>query len=533
MFKFFSVFFLCFCQLVQADSITLPWQEFKQLYRDKLTQELQPESEETPFLYTLDAISHHWSLGAQHAQAHIDIKGRVLQGEDETIPLFPLSVAIHQIDSQQGGVLVQTQQHYSWRPLAENKAFELKLRLLLPIEEDQQSAYIQLQSPPAVVNRLRLSLPTGLQLLNPPGIQHQQDYYFDPSQALKIRFIAEQSRQLQRPLEIDALHRLSFQEQHARLESHYASQQNQARPLAIPVPAHYQYISSSLKPSQVRLQDKKLHVQLEAGDKHFSLQWQIQAEKTDHYQFELPQIINNNAYQGALLVDTPDAGQIHWQKPLHRLPISRLPATLRAKADKHAQFSQVSAPLTLHIQRFNTVSTPDVVLDSVYFFLALEDNGSLLWTLKITTPASAGPRLYLDPVPGAEIWSLTVNGQNKHVYALEQGQWVIPLAQGAASAVSLSYLLKGDKLGLQGRLDAQLPGLALPSQHLYLGLSLPKRLELVSLEADLMPHNKEGKWPIPRQFKGKHYFFEKAYDSGEGLSLSLFYKEPLDLNRHD
>ncbi len=142
-------------------------------------------------------------------------------------------------------------------------------------------------------------------------------------------------------------------------------------------------------------------------------------------------------------------------------------------------------------------------------------------------PPDVGARMELKAVPDSEIWSLMVNGARRRVYGGEQDTWIIPLASGQVSHVELAFLRKGPKLGLQGRLEALVPESGLPSQDVRVGVALPARVELLSMEGPVSAASGEA-WKLPTEFVGKPYFFTRSFYNGEGMRLAISYKEPVN-----
>ncbi len=104
--------------------------------------------------------------------------------------------------------------------------------------------------------------------------------------------------------------------------------------------------------------------------------------------------------------------------------------------------------------------------------------------------------------------------------------WIIPLEKGVPSRVELAFIRKGEKLDLHGRLETILPEIKLPSRSVKVGIALPKRLQLVSLEGPVNPASGD-KWEIPEEFIGKHYYFSSSFYTGERMELAISYREPI------
>ena len=179
----------------------------------------------------------------------------------------------------------------------------------------------------------------------------------------------------------------------------------------------------------------------------------------------------------------------------------------------------------LQIFRFTAVDTPPAVLDSIRFFTSFEENGGRLSQLSLDVPAEVGPRIAIERIPDAAIWSLTVNGVPRQVRTGADGNWIIALDPGGTSKVELAYLTRADALTLQGRIEARMPGVGLPAKRVSVGIGLPERLELLSIEGPVTPASHPPSGP-PEAFDGTPYYFSRSYYEGKGLDVLAYYKEP-------
>jgi hypothetical protein len=131
-------------------------------------------------------------------------------------------------------------------------------------------------------------------------------------------------------------------------------------------------------------------------------------------------------------------------------------------------------------------------------------------------------------VPEAQVWSLRINGKKKKIYSDQKGAWIIPLSGSGRSHVELAFLRQGEKLGLQGRLETSLPRTGLPSRRALVGIALPERVQLLSLEGPVSPDRRPTA-SLPKEFMGRSYFFSRAFYGGDGMEMAISYKEPVDM----
>lgn len=179
-------------------------------------------------------------------------------------------------------------------------------------------------------------------------------------------------------------------------------------------------------------------------------------------------------------------------------------------------------------KEYRAVRTPATVLESVYCYTSFEESGNSLSVLVLKIPPEAGERFRIKSIPDASIWRCTVNGKRVRVYTTGEKDpwWVLPLEKGTVATVKLSFLRKGEKLGLHGKLEAVLPEIDFPAGQVNLAIGLPERVELVSYEGPLAPSG-SFKARAPKEFIGSPSYFSRAFYKGEGLKLAVSYREPV------
>lgn len=208
----------------------------------------------------------------------------------------------------------------------------------------------------------------------------------------------------------------------------------------------------------------------------------------------------------------------------HFSPGSSLEVRFREKRDGQERSQEKESLST----RYKTVRTPQVVLDALQCFTSFEENGNALTVLRMNIPSEAGEALTIKAVPHATIWNFRVNGKKMKVFEKkEQGTfWILPLAKDRVSAIELTLLSRGDKMGLSGRLSWALPPLGFPARTVNVALGLPRRVELMAFEGPVSPSEPFEKKP-PGEFIGKPYYFSQSFYNGGGIDLAVSYKEPV------
>jgi hypothetical protein len=297
-------------------------------------------------------------------------------------------------------------------------------------------------------------------------------------------------------------------------------------------------VSASLAAADLtQINQSRLKIRVPAGTPlPFSIiQSRQQADQANIKAFRLPFIKGNSGSQGNLVLEQPSHSHMRLSQPEQPAGLSLAAAAedIQEVLGKTGYFLQMDAqtPLTLVMKRFQEISAPPLVLDTIAFYTAIEENGSQLSTLIMEVPPEAGARLAVKPVAHARIWRLLVNGQPGKVFSQEDGTWMIPLDAGRISRIELSLVIQGEKLGLRGRLAFDMPTTGLPCQRLLVGIALPERVELLSMEGAVTPALNDPADPPDSFLIGHTYFFTRDFYSGERLPLAVAYKEPAQAQR--
>ena len=495
-----------------AESISVPWEEFRQLYTESLLRGYAAR-DAAPQRQTIETAEYQLTLGAGHAEGRVRLSGEVLSGGPEPIALLGGDLVIAEVREVHGGSLITSatgDRSLSFLPLGASGEFAVELSFLVLPGEDSRSKRVHFAIPRAIRNTLRLSLPPGASLIEAPGISDGDGvYHFSLEDSLEVRYLEAGELPAVSPIEIDMLSVIAPQGKRLVVAMHGAPAHPTSQPLLLRLPPGAEYLASSLLPSQVsRREGDRYEIRLPDGKTEvFFVQFAVAPSAGGQYALTMPTIEENRGREGDFVVEEPDDGQVS----VSGTTVMSAPA---------------GGTIQLDVKRFETVSAPAMVLDAQYFFTSFEENGSVLSVLAMDVPPTAGPRLPLQPVAEAEIWSLAVNGKERKVYADAGGKWIIPLDEGEASHVELSLLRKGEKLGLAGRLETTLPATGLAARMLCVGIALPERVQLLSLEGPVSPAP-GAEWKLPADFIGKPYLFSRAFHKGEGMTLAVSYKEPV------
>jgi hypothetical protein len=519
------------------DFVTVPWSEFKTLYRESIEREIQAarpeEPEAAPFRYSIDEARYRLTLGAETAEGEAVLTGAVISGEPEAIPLFGPDMVIREVRETSGGTLRRDGDRIVFHP-AGTEPFRIAFSLLAGVADDERSRFVGLGIPPALRNSLSLTVPAELRLLETPGLPDETGvFHFPAREELRVRFGAAVDT-APAPPEVDLLTRIRIQGRRPLLTTTVLTRRPPPVDYTLRIPDGFRFLDADLPRSRIAVRaEGEIAVTLPENAPP-SFQFRLAGPEIGEdgaFAPRLPRVAENTGVEGRFVVAPPEDGKLTLAESdlFPRIPADRLPPALAQAVSDHRFVRELPSDraiaLTLH--RFQTVATPAIVLDDLAFYTAFEETGGNLSVLSMEVPPEAGERLELRAVPGAAIWSLTVNGARKKVYGDAGERWIIPLDAGISSRVELAFIRTGEPLGLQGRLEARLPAVGFPARRLLVGVALPARVELRSLEGPLGPAPAEDRSP-PAAFVGEGYFFSRSFHNGEAVSLAVSYKEPVN-----
>ncbi len=518
-----------------AANVALPWEELKQLYREKIVREMTAAPEEETPVYSLASAHYHLKITSDTVLGTMKLNGTVLNGKVDQIPIFSGPLAIQTIDHVAGGHLVvdpTSTPRVFFRPSG-IEPFEIHLAFLSPVRERSDGHIVEVPIPTALKNTLQIESAGDVELIEVPGIRNPQGlYHFTTRSLLQVRFgDAQMVARHRRPL-IDMLSEISFRDDRLRLRCLLTAPRGFPESFRIIVPPGFDFVGAAEERIGVSVHpDQSLSVRPQHSDtKVLSLLFaEDRAMPRDMKTLRLPRIHGNEGLEGHFTLASPGNALLTLDAGDTYLPVSaaRLPTGLRtiaAGADRVFK-TAAQSPVKIRIQILAPAAAAPLVLDRITYFAAFEENGSNLAVMVLELPAQAGAHLTIQSVPDADIWSLKVNGTHREVYTDPQGQWLVPLPTGEPAHIALAILRKGPRLRLSGRVELQVPALGFACRELQIGIALPARVELISLEGPASPFP-GGVPDPPQEFIGQPYYFQRAFYPGEGMNLAFMYREP-------
>lgn len=534
------------CAAVYGDEGFLPpWEELKSLYRQSIEQEFIQKAaapKAVPQVYSVDVAQYTLTMNAFGVQGNVMLSGTILTGDPEPIPLFGNEMAITEVQEIVGGAFLYLPDsaHLAFLPEENTNEFRATVAFLLPIQEENGIQEIRFTIPPSARNSLKITLPEEADFSETPGIADADGiFHFSARPELCVKYYKKQQT-FAAPsavIELDALACIRIEKNRLFVTAHYQPMRPAPETLALHVPSGTNYIASSLNANRLNktAEDQYTISFPESEQQPFSIDFALEgwADKGE-VSLTLPFIENNTGTEGRFVVEEPDEGQVKVEAEgmSASIPTEKLGEILAAKVHKNLFYMKapIESPIQLTYKPFQTVSTPATVLASQSLFVSFGENGAVLSVLQLEVPPEMGARMTIKAIEGMEIWSLTVNEMKQSVYTDDDNSWIIPLDGAQPSRVALAFLSHGPKRALQGALDVVMPETGLPSREVRVGIALPPRVNLLSLEGAVSPATGEH-WETPEEFVGNPHFFSRSFYKGEGMTLSIAYKEPINQNQ--
>lgn len=173
------------------NEVTIPYNEFKELYSESLKTKWDEEHAADPFVYSVDHAAYTMNLTRDGALCDAVIKGAVISGKPEPISLFNDRVIIKNIAQVTGGALLCNQGQkagVSFLPSHE-EPFGIHVSFFVPAAEDNRSGFVATDIPSALTNSLTLKTAARLTVTEVPGIKDGDGlYHFSSRSSLEIRF---------------------------------------------------------------------------------------------------------------------------------------------------------------------------------------------------------------------------------------------------------------------------------------------------------------------------------------------------------
>lgn len=520
--------------------ISVPWEELKTLYKQSVERSIleKCKKKKPPYIFGFNEGRYRIKIEKNYITGTLSLSGKVISGKPVPIDLFDSTQLIVEdiLDTQWGDLYCETGQNHRivFLPTGQ-QPFRIDLAFSMPIQEDRRSRFVRLAIPPALKNTLTVDLNNDYRLIENPGTPKTDgSWRLSAGSDLFIRFTTKSALSGDSIIDVDMVTRVQIQGNKILMKAAFHPNRIPMSSFLIDVPENFRIMSSSLKTSWFTTIKPNLidvHPPPDAKIPFYTEFISISSNSDKALMFSLPKIQGNTGSTDVFFIEQPDDGRVEAAEK--GIILSASPDAIQpvfkdwVGKRRHLLKSLSGQQIQLNVSRFKPMHASPMVLDAVRLFSSFEENGNILSVLSMTLPLSDRARLALHAVADTKIWSLKVNGNRRKVYEDGSGSWIIPLDRNKASSIELAYIRKGDKLGLDGRLELTLPETGLSSRRLIIGVALPERVQLLSVEGPISPEINAPR-SIPNEFIGKPHFFSRAFHDGSSLDLAVFYKEPVD-----
>lgn len=176
---------------ISGESVSVPWQEFKTLYKESIEQSVRKSDEKEPFHVSFRESDYTIHLKSVGGSGTAVITGNVISGKPEPVPLFSSDIIIKEISEVTGGALSCARNAGAgivFHPSG-TEPFRIRLSFFIPVQEDNRSRFLSMEIPKALKNSLNLKQPTDIIVTEVPGVNEGNGLYrFPPDDKLSVRF---------------------------------------------------------------------------------------------------------------------------------------------------------------------------------------------------------------------------------------------------------------------------------------------------------------------------------------------------------
>lgn len=515
--------------------VKMPLVTYKALLMEHLEREKEksagPKEEKNE--WSLDESHFKVMPGRKQISVGCRIEGRMLKGKPgEKIKLFNSTLLMTGAMKETACNLVSCDDAlYVVPTVAGGGKFSAEFSFAVIPSEGLDSSSCKIPVPYCLKNVLDVETVKGIRLLSADGANIAPSSYAVASGTnCEMRFKPESAEaEIARVPDIDIFCDITIEKRRTLVTAHFLPHQDSVREFSVKLPDAARVTSLSLPGSAVeRIPGDILKITVPEKNKTvFQISFMLENSGSDgSVKFLLPKVQGNAGREGLFVIKEPENANIVFAAK-GDIEDSALPhsfSELNISKDSCVR-EALKGELAFNIRYLEKVKAPEFVADAIYFMTNFSENGNIMTTMYLSLPAGfPDNKLMIKKVKGSEIWGLKVNGVNSSVLEFDKDTWVIPLNRSEKSDIELSFLSKGEKTGLRGRLEALLPDTGLSTEKLFFTALLPEHLEVVSADSPLAPFAGTPR-PLPKGFKGKSYSFSGSFCKGSTISTALEYNE--------
>ena len=511
----------------KADTVTVPWHQFKDLYREHLKKELSKQFIKAKAKVIPTELSSSVCtivFSKKTCQISYEIKGR--RGNVDSEQLLRGRFAVSSPTTTGCARLLWIKHSLGITLLPEGTPeFTTKFTISVPVLEKNGNYHASLEIPNSLTNKIHVELKDKLYLNKLPWskIEGKNNIYTAPPGVITLSAIDENIANIKLPPDLDLFTSYRFRANRLQLQIKALVNPGSGRAFILQLPKGARSSRGTL-PRFVKLESSgKLNVTLPENINRFSLNCEFELKSRQQIEKLIqPSIAENRGREGFFNIEQPPGAEIKvtskgLQSDIFNLSDNSKPVKCLS--------SPIANPLSFTIKQLTRVSQPEVIVDTIFFCSAIEENGSVISVLSFDYPGTG--KLKLKKIANGKLWRFAVNGKKSGIY--EDGDyWRVELPAGHDSnKVEMAFLLSGKKPGIQGIYRSTMPDCGLNARRVVYTAVLPKRLELRGFEGGVDPLPKDISPPrLPDNVSGNRYNFYRPYYTGGKIDAEFFYREP-------
>ena len=113
-----------------AESIAVPWEEIKRLYRESVERGIVEKSDQPATIHSLDEAVYRLCVSEDSAQGEVSLSGKIVSGTPASIPLFNREMIVSHTSGVTGGALVSDGEGIRFVPEEGAREFKIALGFL-------------------------------------------------------------------------------------------------------------------------------------------------------------------------------------------------------------------------------------------------------------------------------------------------------------------------------------------------------------------------------------------------------------------
>ncbi|MEM7408120.1 MAG: hypothetical protein AAF458_22720 [Pseudomonadota bacterium] len=511
-----------------SGSVTVPWQEFSELFKARLLGQLDEPIAAAPPLTVIETAHAVLRASSDKLTGTLSVRGSHRSGERRPLALVPPGWTVLAVARADGATLSADAGGLMVRAAADEQPFVVELKVALPLARDRHRWRAVLDLPAAMVRSAVLQTEQGWRLVSSNGLQVDGQLHAPPGRELIAVLASEPGVDAgTASAELDLLTTLEVAGQQVLGQTYIHAPAGWPARFSLQVDGAVRAVDDPRFVVRARGPDDSGLSVLEFVIAHDApahgpgeplvvrhrhalsalAARSISPGKADAARYSnarvvLPRVMGNRGSQGNLalrkkpgvslrLAELPDvvgarpAAGVAAVAPSERAG-AELPPALRELLSEDSYVRTAARAVAVRAHFLPRAPAPPVVLDSIGVSAEVAASGRMLMRVELHLPPGRPARIGIHADADARPWRVQLNGVTVPLYHEEQGGWFVERAANApAGTLVVSYLREAEPLAPEGRLGLLVPALGLAARRLDLTLLLPAGHRLLALDGPL------------------------------------------------